>query len=158
MPTPSPLLLDYVINGIEGCPRIVRALLRSATPEDYGRRLARDRFTLKEALAHWADWDAIHLERIERILAEDRPTLMGVDEGQVAIERDYAHQDVESIMARFETDRAKLVARLRAVQPHEWSRTATRDPLGEFDLFQQVAIVSGHDGYHLRQVVDTLAS
>src|SRR5689334_15273409 len=99
----------YLLHGLGATPVVVDRLLREATPDDYDRRPDPERFTLREVLAHLADWEPIWLERLRKLRTESQPALPSYDEGQLAIDHDYAHADVNEQQARFRDGRAALL-------------------------------------------------
>ncbi len=149
-----PVALRYILSGLEGTPDVLEALLHDVTPTDarWDTRPDPDRFTLREIVAHLADWEPIFLQRIERIRDEDMPLLADVDEGKLAITNDYAHSDPRASLSRFRSGRANLLATLRALPPEAWPRMGNRDTIGILTLENLVSFILGHDGYHTRQV------
>src|SRR5205823_12464234 len=89
-----------------------------------------DRFTLREMVAHLADWEPIFMERFQRTRSETEPRLPDYDEGKIAIERDYAHSDPIANLARFRAGRASLVTFLQSLDDADWERTGDREPYG----------------------------
>src|ERR1700722_19431929 len=88
-------LHTYVGASVENTPLLMQRFLGgfAATDPIWDERLGADRFSLKEMIAHIADWNDIYLERFTRTLKEDHPLLPNCDEGQIAIDRDYAHSN-----------------------------------------------------------------
>jgi hypothetical protein len=150
-----PALKSYLIGGIAGTPTVVSRLAESIG--DWDARSAPDRFTYREALAHLADWDAVFSERIHRILTEDHPILEDIDEGQMAIDRDYAHQDPEFNLARFHDSREALVGHLQAIKDDEWERIGHRVKVGDVSLLHLATMILGHDAYHVRHFAEASA-
>ena len=155
-----PFAMRYVLLGLEGTPQVVETLLH-ALPADDPRWNARpdpERFTLREIVAHLADWEPIFLGRIERIRDEDMPFLPDVDEGKIAIENDYAHSDPHASFARFRRGRAAMLTALSALPPTAWEREGNRDPIGILTLENLAVLILGHDTYHTRQIAEWLKS
>lgn len=147
---------NYVLHGLRATPDVIERLLKDATAADYDRRPDPERFTIREVVAHLADWDPIWTERVELIARQDRPQLPDYDEGQLAIERDYAHADVAQQLARFRAGRERLMAALRDLPPEAWDRPGLR-AWGEVTVATLMEMVLGHDGYHMKQICDWLA-
>lgn len=141
----------YLLAALEATPELLEAALDGLTDEAADRRPDPARFTLREMTAHLADWEPIFAERMRRTRDEDEPTLPGYDEGQLAIERDYAHADWRAKLAEFREGRARLLALLRGLQPDHWDRVAHRTEIGPLTLEGQAVLVAAHDMYHLRQ-------
>ena len=146
----------YGLATLEGTPVVLRALLGKYAPTDpvWDRRPDPERFTLREMIAHLADWDQIFLERMRRTLSEDDPTLPDQDEGRLAVERDYAAQDPVENLRRFSENRGALVSFLRGLGDSDYERPALRPELGPMPLQYQFLLVVVHDGYHARQAAE----
>jgi uncharacterized damage-inducible protein DinB len=146
----------YLLHGLAATPVVVDRLLRDAEPADYDRRPDPERFTLREVIAHLADWEPIWLERLQKIRTENQPTLPSYDEGQMAIDHDYAHADVGEQQARFREGRARLLQFLQELSPAEWERSGLHTQWGALSIETLAVLVHGHDGYHLRQIAEWL--
>lgn len=149
---------DYVVSGLAATPATLAALLgdRPDTDPIWDLRPAPDRFTLREVVAHLADWEPIWAGRIARTVAEDRPELPGYDEGEMAIRNGYASLAPSASLDRFRAGREAFVGQLRALRPDDWARVGIRQGAGPTVVLGQVALTLSHDAYHLRQVAEWL--
>jgi hypothetical protein len=144
----------YVLSGLRATPQIYTQLLNNLTEAEADRRPDAERFTIREALAHLADWEPIFLTRGERIRDEDTPKLPGFDEGQLAIDRNYAAQSVHENLARFVSGRAASLAFFESLTPDQWERVGDRDEIGRITVSDLAVMMLGHDGYHAQQFID----
>jgi uncharacterized damage-inducible protein DinB len=158
MPLPN-AARDYLLKGIESTPTILRALTIARADDDpaWDRRSDPDRFTLREALAHLADWEPIWLERFQRIRVGDHPFLPSVDEGALAIENRYSEIAPSQSLAKQREGRRSLTAYLRSIRDDEWDLTCDREFVGVLTLQQLAMYILAHDAYHLEQVAEGLA-
>lgn len=149
----------YLVDGIAGTPAVLTALLAKIAPGDdlWDARPDPERFTLREAVAHLADWDDIFIRRVERIRDEDHPFLESVDEGRLCEERNYAAQDGPANLKRLKESHPGLASLLRSLPDEAWERTAHREFVGDVTMAQLAAMILGHDAYHLRQAADYVA-
>jgi hypothetical protein len=154
-----PAARAYVINGLEGTPAVLEGLLKGVSADDpvWDRRVSPERFSLREVLAHLADWEPIWIERIRRMKVEDGPLLPNVDEGQLAIDRNYAASDPFASMARFREHRVLVFKRLSELSELDWSRTGEREFVGHVTLENLATMMLGHDAYHLKQIAETIS-
>ena len=143
----------YLLIDLESAPDVLAKLLEEVTGPAWDRRPDPERFTLREVVAHLADWDQVFLGRLTQTRDADSALLQGLDEGQVAIENDYAHADPAQCLARYKANRAKTVSFLRALAPEQWAKSANHTELGSITLEAQAALIAFHDGYHRQQVV-----
>ncbi|MBB6048664.1 DinB family protein [Armatimonas rosea] len=149
----NPYIQRYILSGLRATPQVYAKLLEGTTDEEADRRPDPDRFSIREAIAHMADWDEIFRTRGERIRDEEIPLLPGYDEGQLAIERNYAAMPVAESLERFIQSRAALVAFFESLTPEQWERQGNRDEIGRINLSDLSVMILGHDGYHAEQFI-----
>jgi uncharacterized damage-inducible protein DinB len=144
----------YSIQAMEATPKVLARLLHDITGVEADRRPNSERFTIREAVAHLADWEPIWLGRLRSIVEEEKPFLPGYDEGQFAIEHDYANADpIEQAMI-FATGRAALVAYVANVPLELWNRLGHHGEMGDIRFGEFITLLLAHDGYHLKQIVE----
>jgi len=149
----------YLLIDLESAPDVLGKILETVTnPSVYDRRPDPERFTLREVLAHLADWDAVFLGRLKQTRDDENPTLVGIDEGQVALDNDYAHADPAASLERYKANRAELAAFLKALSPAQWERSGSHTELGPITISDHAVLIAVHDGYHRQQVVEWLKS
>lgn len=144
----------YLLLDLESAPETLARLLAGVTdPAVWDRRPDPDRFTLREMAAHLADWEGVFLGRLTQTRDEENAILHGLDEGQVAIDHDYAHADPQECLARYGAGRKEIVAFLRALSPEQWGRAGTHTEIGPISLEAQTVLIAAHDGYHRQQAL-----
>jgi uncharacterized damage-inducible protein DinB len=143
----------YALSAIAGTPEVLEAVLHGVTDGEADSRPDPERFTIREVLCHLADWEPIWLERLSAIAEQEKPFLPGYDEGQFAIERDYAHSNTTEQADRFRTGRLALVEYVTNAPAEAWERTGTHGEIGTITFGELVFLLVAHDGYHLKQVV-----
>jgi uncharacterized damage-inducible protein DinB len=150
---------QYLVSALSGTPDVVERLLKELSADDplWDFRPDPERFSLREVVAHLADWEPIHLERISRMLAEENPTLPDIDEGKMAADNDYAHSDPHGSLEWLRGGRQKVVQRLETLMSDEWTRPGYRETIGEITIEVQATFIAAHDGYHTRQIAQWLA-
>ena len=148
-----PYAKSYLLTALEAGPDLLETLIAGLTDAEADLRPDPDRFTIREVVAHLADWDPIFLGRMKRICDEDRPTLISLDEGQLAIDHEY-HKTVPQLeLKRFREGRQTLLAFLREREASEWRRLGDHF-IGELTLEAIAFLPAIHDGYHLKQIND----
>ncbi len=143
---------NYALQSLAGSPDVFLALTRGMTDEEADRRPDPARFTIREAIAHLADWEGVFLKRMTDTRDTDNATLQGYDEGQWAIDHDYAHSDWQTELERFREGRARCLEFLRALSPAQRARIGQHTEAGPITLEEQMLLMTVHDGYHLAQV------
>jgi uncharacterized damage-inducible protein DinB len=150
----------YLLAALDNTPETLSTLLSPLPTGDaaWDARPHPDRFTLREIVAHLADWEEVWRERFERTVSEDRPLLLRPDLDRRAQERGYAHADPKECLPRLRDERAALTGRLRELPDDAWGRVAHLDRMGDISLEELAAFVLGHDSYHLRQTAEWRAA
>lgn len=154
----SPFSRSYVLRGVAGTPAVLRHLLQGfdSNSELWDFRPDPERFSLREVLAHLADFDAVTSGRFQRMLAEASPELPNWDEDEAVISGNYAATDPLEKLAQLTASRKALSEFLTGLGEQDWARTATRPQLGNYTLAEGLVLMLAHDSYHIQQVAEWL--
>lgn len=155
-----PITRRYLLTALESAPDVLERLLQGLGAGDpaWDFRPDPERFTLREALAHLADWEEVFLDRMVRTVEQEEPVLQDLDEERLAEEREYGRQDPLENLRRFRTGRERMLAFLQELEESSWARSGTQTVVGRMTVVVQAVQVAGHDGYHRLQVVQWLAA
>ena len=144
----------FLEHGYSSMPALLENALKGVAQAELDKRPDPERFTLREVICHLADWEPIWLERMTRIVSEDKPVLPGYDEGEMVMTNDYAHQDANLQLKRFRAGRHATLTFLQGRSDSDWNRVGVREEVGEMTLWMLSAMILGHDLYHLKQIQD----
>ncbi|MFY7950885.1 MAG: DinB family protein [Armatimonadaceae bacterium] len=150
----SPLARTYLIAGLTATPSLVGLLVSDVDNAVADHRPAPDRFTLRELVAHLADWDTVWLERVRRMITEDEPILPSLDPDDRARDNRYSDFPVAHWVERFVENRGALVDFLNGLSTEEWERTGFRDGVGGCTVGEIAVMALGHDNGHQRQLAE----
>jgi len=147
---------SYLLHGLEDSPVVLQHLMAQAPSDAWDRRPDPDRFTLREIVAHLADWDEVWLERLDIMLTQDDTNahIPDRDPGQLARDNDYSRAVPAESLQRFQTRRTELVSRLQNLQTDDWQRAGQHEARGPFTVEDLAVTALGHDNYHLAQVTE----
>ncbi len=102
-----------------------------------------------EVVCHLADFDPILADRMKRIIAEDRPTLLGADEKHFAAALAYHERDLEEELALIEHTRSQMARILRTLPGEALARVGVHNERGEMTLERMLTIASNHIPHHV---------
>lgn len=124
-------------------------ILAGATDADFHRRPADGKWSAHEQLAHLGRYHEIFLERLSRILSENRPVL-----GRYRAEEDpgalaWFSLPTAEVLVRMRELRAELIRRVSALAPEEWRRIGVHPAFGELRLSLWLEFFLIHEGHHL---------
>ena len=94
-----------------------------------------------------SDVVAFYLDRIQRILHEDRPTLSAVGFSDPAEARRYNDNDVEDTLAQLDELAVSTATRLRSLEPSQWRRVGIGTDGDERDVLTLARRLT-HEGHH----------
>ncbi len=159
-------------NEIESCqpdyntPEALLAILRStpAALDSFCRELDEELLIKKpgpnewsqtEVLCHLRDVEAeVNLERVDRVLHEYNPFIIGQDTDPWAQQRNYICQDGLHALRTFTELRIMLVEHLEQITAKEWDRPARHTIIGPTNLQELIRIITSHDRIHIKQSLD----
>ena len=143
---------DELIAALERAPAIVVPLVRQAHPDVLKRRPAPGEWSIHENACHLAEVHPLFFRRLELMLSEASPVIRSYDPGRDDPEDSLLKLDLAESLRRFQDDRARLVARLRALRPGDWARTARHDEYNFYSVFAMFRHLALHDFHHAYRI------
>lgn len=138
----------YLRAALEQLPR--EALLKTAGSDD---------LHLLTHAWHVRDCESeLYGARIRRILAEDKPTLPGLDVGAWPEERGYAARPLEQALAEFSALRATLVDDVASLSPEALARVGIRFDGQASSVLDVLGQLAEHDRDHRVRIAAILRS
>jgi len=147
-----------LVQALSGTPMVAAGLTAALTGDDplWDRHPDPVRFSLREVMAHLADWDGIYLERL--IQMRDRPggTLALYDETQLAVTHGYSRADPRQSLQKLARSRSEMVKLLIGLSDSQWEHTGEHPTQGLWTVDMHASYILMHDGYHTRQIAEWL--
>jgi len=129
------------------------ALLEGAAPEALARRTRSGKWSVQENLAHLARHHVVVLERVRKVLAEERPALpryAAEDDGEWPA---WAALPLSEILRRLAALRSELTALVSGLGDAQLARTGVHPTLGEMALPLWIEFFLLHEAHHLYVVM-----
>ena len=145
-------LLDALARG----PAVVIPLVKQAHPDVLKRRPAPGEWSIHENAVHLAQVHPLFFDRLELMLRETNPEIIGYDPGRDDPEDALLKLDLDDAMRRFAADRARLVERLRTLTDQDWRRTARHDEYNAYSIFIMFRHLALHDFDHAYRIEELL--
>jgi DinB superfamily len=144
--------LTYLLKGLELAPLAGVRIVALVPSEKYDTKTDPDRFSFREGAAHWADWEAINQDRLRAGVEVPGCTVQGFDEGQFAIDRNYAVRDPREQMVEFVESRKETVAFLQGLTDDDWQKAVIHSERGLLTVLELAVSILGHDMYHVEHL------
>jgi hypothetical protein len=141
----APMIESY-LAGVDALRQAVAGMTRA-------QLLARPvpgKWSTLEVVCHLADFDPILADRMKRILAEDRPPLLGADEKRFAAALAYHDRDAEEELAVIATTRSQMARILRRQPDEVLQRVGVHNERGELSLERMLALTTRHILHHVK--------
>ena len=148
----------YLLPVLEHSPLIFERILESTPQNRWDEHTQPHRFSLREALAHMADWEPIIRGRIEAGVANPGAEVQGIDEGERAIEKGYKEWDPRESVATFKKERAITAEFLRNLKPKQWDSYVMHNERGRLGTYDHANMLLGHDLYHIEHATQYMGA
>jgi len=117
-----------LINRFAADADILSQDIAGLTDADLDARPVAEHWTIRELIWHVVDSDIILGDRMRRIIAEDKPSLIGFDESLFAQRLFYGQRDLGPAVKLFEVNRLVMTDILRRLQPSDFERVGIHNP------------------------------
>jgi uncharacterized damage-inducible protein DinB len=146
-------LNEMIDSYLEG-PRALRRAVADMTRDQLLARPVPGKWSTLEVLCHLADFDPILADRMKRVIAEDRPQLLGADEKRFASALAYHQRDPQEELALLEHTRSQMAKILRTLPEDSLQRVGVHNERGPLTLERLLAIAANHIPHHLQFVLE----
>ena len=145
-----------VIEALERAPRLVVPLVREVPPSVLKRRPAPTKWSAHEHACHLSRVDRLYADRLDQILAHPSPVITPYDPARDEADDTFLQMDLDRALERYVEDRQCLVARLRALPPEVWARTAEHGEYNHYSVFIMFRHMALHDLFHAYRIEELL--
>ena len=155
------LSIDLILALLEKTPATLKELTQSFDDAELRHRVEPNEWSLVEILAHLrASADARGDQRIERMLAQDEPTLHTVSPRNWSSAAEYAQLPYGDSWAAYSEQRERLLGYLRPLGADAWQRGAFLTgirPVRRETVHSEADALVRHEVRHLQQLKRTAA-
>jgi uncharacterized damage-inducible protein DinB len=144
----SAMVADY-LAGID----LLRAAVAGMAREQALARPIAGKWSTLEVVAHLADFEPIFADRIKRIIAMERPWLVGADEQPFAEHLHYHERDLETEVGLIALTRRQLASILQQLPAESLQRVGVHSRVGLVTAEQILMQATRHIQHHLPFIV-----
>ena len=146
--------LSELIDGYLAGSRALRQAVSGLTREQLLARPVPGKWSTLEVVCHLADFEPIMADRMKRVIAEERPQLIGADEQRFAAALAYHERDLEEELALIEHTRGQMGRILRRLGPEALQRVGVHNERGPLTLERLLTIATNHIPHHVRFIAE----
>lgn len=114
-------------------------------------------WSIQQIVIHLQDADAVAVDRMKRIIAEETPLLIGFDENLFVKNLSYAEQSAAEAAELLDLTRRQFVRVLRRLPESAWSRAGVHNQRGKLTLAEMLQMYVKHLDHHLNFAFDKRA-
>jgi uncharacterized damage-inducible protein DinB len=150
---PSSSHSDLIDAYLDSLPRL-RRLVADLSPDQLRARPVPGKWSTLDVVCHLVDSEQAWCHRMKRVIAEDRPLLIGYDETGFTAALPYHEADLEEELALMEAMRRELARILRGLPDSAWSRTGVHNERGLITLEEMLRAEAEHVPHHLAHILE----
>jgi uncharacterized damage-inducible protein DinB len=130
-----------------------RALAAFALPAaSLGRSYAPGKWTIRELLIHIADVESVFLERVRRVLAQDKALLLAIEPDRWHARLATPARNLDHCAQLFTACRTTLIGLAEGLSEADLARTGVHSEKGLLSLTQILGAAVWHADHHLGQI------
>ena len=107
-----------------------------------------------EVVCHLVDSEQAWCHRMKRVIAEEKPLLIGYDESRFAASLGYHQFDLKSELALLEGMRLQMAGILRRLPDPSWSRSGVHSERGLMTLEEMLRAEVEHVPHHIAHIIE----
>ncbi|MEC9373075.1 MAG: DinB family protein [Planctomycetota bacterium] len=140
---------QHIERYTAGAPVLSHAI-DGLTPDQLTARPGPGKWSIHELVLHMMDSDLIGADRMKRIIAEDKPTLLGYDQDRYNERLHYHDMDIRAAAKIFELNRLMTGDLLRRLPDEAFKRIGNHNEVGSKSLADFVKGYADHLDHHMK--------
>jgi hypothetical protein len=143
-----------LIHAFLDGPLEVRRVVSDLTAAQLQARPVPGRWSTLEVVCHLVDSDQAWCHRMKRVIAEERPLIIGYDETRFTATLSYELHDLQEELALLEGMRRQMARILCGLAEEAWSRTCVHTERGLMTLEEMLEAEAEHIPHHIRHILE----
>jgi uncharacterized damage-inducible protein DinB len=145
-----PQLIENYLAGVQ----VLRQAVANLSREQLLARPVPGKWSTLEVVCHLADFEPVFADRMKRVIAEDRPTLLGADEKRFAAALAYHQRDLNEELTLIDCTRQQMARILRTLPAEALARVGVHNERGPLTLEQLLTGAANHITHHVQFIAD----
>jgi uncharacterized damage-inducible protein DinB len=143
-------LIDAYLDG----PTRLRHCVADMRAESLCARPIAGKWSTLEVVCHIVDSEQAWCHRLKRVIAEERPLLIGYDESRFTAGLSYHAHDLEEELCLLESMRRQMARILRGLPAAAWSRVCVHSERGLMTLDEMLQAEVEHIPHHITHILE----
>lgn len=147
---------DTLYDRFASGPDELASMIQGLTEQQMDAVPIEGRWSIRQVVAHLADFEIINCERMKRIIAEDNPSFFDADPNLFERALQYGHRSVTDELNLIRHIRKHLLSILRASDVEVLQRTGVHSSDGPMTLETLIERTTKHIGHHLKFIQEKI--
>lgn len=143
-------LIDAYLDG----PAQLRRCVARMTAESLRARPVQGKWSTLEVVCHLVDSEQAWCHRLKRVIAEDRPLIIGYNESMFTYSLLYHEHDIEQELDLLDLMRRQMAGILSGLPEAAWSRTCVHSERGLMTLGEMLQAEVEHVPHHITYILE----
>jgi hypothetical protein len=143
------LIEDYEKGGDD-----LRMAVRGLEREDLLAFPVPGTWSIQQIVIHLLDSEIVFVDRMKRVIAEEKPSLIGYDETKFVQNLFYDEQSIDDAVTIVELNRRNFARVLKKLPDAAFDRVGIHNERGPLKLSELLALSVGHLKHHLKFIVN----
>ena len=129
----------------------LKAAIAGLSREDLNALPIPGTWSIHQIVIHLQDADAVAIDRMKRIIAEEKPPLLiGFDENKYVSNLSYAQQSTQDAAELVDLSRRQFAVVLKGLVESAWDRFGVHNERGKMTLLEMLQMYTKHLEHHLK--------
>jgi uncharacterized damage-inducible protein DinB len=146
--------MAHLIEEYLAGPDLVRQAVTGMNPEQLLSRPVAGKWSALEVVCHLCDFEPVYADRMKRVIAEERPPLLGADEQRFAATLAYHQRELDDELLLIERTRQQMGRILRTLPESTLERVGIHNEAGPLTLADLLKRVTNHIPHHVRFIIE----
>jgi hypothetical protein len=142
--------IDEYLAGVQ----LLRRAIAGMTREQLVSRPVPGKWSTLEVVCHLVDSDQAWAHRMKRVIAEDKPLLIGYDESRFSSALAYHDRDAEEEVKFLEQTRRQMAQVLRGLPATTFARVGIHSEYGRVTLEEMLKVEIDHIPHHVKFIAE----
>jgi len=141
-----------IVERLKSHPEEMRRLTNGLTDNQRKQRPAEGRWSLHELAMHLCDVQDVFIERVARMLTEDKPDISPYKPSVAQEEGSHLKENFDQRLKEFVLQRTTLVALLETFTDEQWQLEARHPEIKSYTIAKAMEGFMRHEEHHLNQM------
>jgi len=142
--------IDAYLDG----PTRLRRVVADLSPQHLKACPIPGKWSTLEVVCHLVDSEQAWCHRMKRVIAEEKPLLIGYDESRFTASLGYHQHDLKTELTLLDGMRHQMALILRILPEATWARAGVHSERGLITLEQMLQNEVDHIPHHIRHIVE----